>query len=40
VLAATGRVPLQGIGLRRVTMDGATLLAHDAEPSCADFLGT
>jgi hypothetical protein len=33
-----GRTPAQGIGLYRVTPDGATLLAHDAEPGCADVL--
>jgi 4-amino-4-deoxy-L-arabinose transferase-like glycosyltransferase len=32
---ANGRVPMQGIGLYRVTTEGATLLAHDAEPGCA-----
>jgi hypothetical protein len=32
-----GRVPKQGIGLYRVTTEGATLLAHDAEPGCADL---
>jgi hypothetical protein len=34
----SGRTPAQGIGLYRVTPDGATLLAHDAEPGCADVL--
>jgi 4-amino-4-deoxy-L-arabinose transferase-like glycosyltransferase len=34
---ANGRVPMQGIGLYRVTTEGATLLAHDAEPGCADL---
>jgi len=33
-----GRTPMQGIGLYRVTAEGATLLAHDAEPGCADLL--
>ena len=33
-----GRTPMQGIGLYRVTGEGATLLAHDAEPGCADLL--
>lgn len=30
-----GRVPMQGIGLYRVSAEGAALLAHDAEPGCA-----
>jgi hypothetical protein len=34
----TGRTPVQGIGLYRVTPEGTTLLAHDAEPGCADLL--
>jgi hypothetical protein len=29
---------MQGIGLYRVTADGAILLAHDAEPGCANLL--
>ena len=33
-----GRTPAQGIGLYRVSAVGATLLAHDAEPGCADLL--
>jgi hypothetical protein len=28
---------MQGIGLYRVTPEGATLLARDAEPGCADL---
>jgi hypothetical protein len=32
---ADGRVPMQGIGLYRVSAEGAALLAHDAEPGCA-----
>jgi hypothetical protein len=34
---ANGRVPMQGIGLYRVTPEGAALLARDAEPGCADL---
>jgi 4-amino-4-deoxy-L-arabinose transferase-like glycosyltransferase len=34
---ANGSVPMQGIGLYRVTSEGATLLTHDAEPGCADL---
>jgi Dolichyl-phosphate-mannose-protein mannosyltransferase len=33
-----GRMPMQGIGLYRVTAGGAILLAHDAEPGCANLL--
>jgi hypothetical protein len=33
-----GHSPVQGIGLYRVTPDGATLLAHDPEPGCADLI--
>jgi 4-amino-4-deoxy-L-arabinose transferase-like glycosyltransferase len=36
--APDGRRPMQGIGLYRVTSDGATLLAHDPEPGCANLL--
>ena len=35
---AHGRTPTQGVGLYRVSAEGATLLAHDAEPGCADLL--
>ena len=35
---ADGSRPAQGIGLYRVSAEGATLLAHDAEPGCADLL--
>ena len=35
---ANGRASMQGIGLYRVTPDGATPLAYDAEPGCADLL--
>jgi len=33
-----GRMRMQGIGLYRVSADGAMLLAHDAEPGCADLV--
>jgi hypothetical protein len=33
-----GSTPAQGIGLYRVSAEGATLLAHDPEPGCADLL--
>jgi hypothetical protein len=32
-----GRRPMQGIGLYRVSVEGAALLAHDPEPGCADL---
>jgi 4-amino-4-deoxy-L-arabinose transferase-like glycosyltransferase len=35
---SNGRLPMQGIGLYRVSPEGATLLAHDAEPGCADLV--
>jgi 4-amino-4-deoxy-L-arabinose transferase-like glycosyltransferase len=31
---ADGRKPIQGIGLYRVSAEGASLLAHDAQPGC------
>jgi 4-amino-4-deoxy-L-arabinose transferase-like glycosyltransferase len=34
----TSRTPAQGVGLYRVTPEGAALLAHDPEPGCADLL--
>ncbi len=33
-----GRKPAQGIGLYRVSAEGATLLAYDAQPGCGDLL--
>ncbi|MCC7369540.1 MAG: glycosyltransferase family 39 protein [Chloroflexi bacterium] len=33
-----GALPPQGIGLYRVTRDGAQLLAHDSEPGCGALL--
>jgi 4-amino-4-deoxy-L-arabinose transferase-like glycosyltransferase len=33
-----GHMPAQGIGLYRVSAEGALLLAHDPEPGCADLL--
>ena len=32
-----GSTPAQGIGLYRVSAEGAMLLAHDAEPGCANL---
>ncbi len=34
---ADGRRPMQGIGLYRVTTEGAALLYHDAAPGCGDL---
>jgi hypothetical protein len=33
-----GRKPAQGIGLYRVSVEGARLLFHDPEPGCGDLL--
>jgi hypothetical protein len=35
---ADGRTPIQGIGLYRVSPEGAHLLAHDPAPGCANLL--